>query len=399
MNAPIKDPASDAGYAWPYREVRPQRYNSTYKKYLARGGILDIADFARRYTKGTALPDPVRFFMLCHVFDQIQKEGLGGDFVEIGVYKGDTAALLAEAARKMDKTAYLLDTFEGFDAKDFVGIDSGRGISFADTSMEAVQQRVGVENTKLIQGYFPATAESLPPDGTYSLVHIDCDLFLPIMNSLEYFYPRMAPGGFFVVHDYNSFGWDGAEKAVDQFFAGRPECVVPIPDGCGSVVIRKARASSGADNWQVQKKGVAPNVWARFGAGAHGYILDAGWSAAESWGVWGVGHYHTLTLVLPPGPPAGFELDLDLKTALPPAPPGQMVQIEVDGEVLAQEPFTAEKNRHYTTIKLPAHLSRGGPVTIGLRPSYTLVPKEVNPASTDGRRLGVALHGLRLRAV
>jgi len=399
MDAPIKDPAGDAGDAWPYKELRPQRYNSSYKTYRARGGIIDIADFAKRYTKSSFLPDPVRFFLLCHIFDQIKKEGLDGDFVEIGVYKGDTATLLAEAARKLDKIAYLLDTFEGFDAKDFVGIDNGRKITFADTSLEAVRQRVGDENTKLIQGYFPATAESLPADGRYALVHVDCDLFQPIMNSLEYFYPRMVPGGFIVVHDYNSFGWDGAEKAVDQFFANRPECVVPVPDGCGSVVIRKARASSGADNWQLQKKRVGLNVWTRFAGGAHGHILEAGWSAAENWGVWGVGQSHTLNFVLPPGEPAGFELDLDLKTLLPPEPPGQVVQIEVNGEILANEPFTANTHRHVTTIKLPAHLSSGGPVTIGLRPSFTLIPKKVNAASTDGRQLGVALHGLRLRAI
>ncbi len=103
--------------------------------------------------------------------------------------------------------------------------------------------------------------------------------------------------------------------------------------------------------------------------------------------------------MLPQGSHAGFELDLDLQTKLPAESPGQVVQIDVDGDMVAKEPFGTGNVRHVTTIKLPAHLSSGGPVTIRLRPSFTLIPKKVNASSTDTRQLGVALHGLRLRAI
>jgi O-methyltransferase len=41
------------------------------------------------------------------------------------------------------------------------------------------------------------------------------------------------------MHDYMSLSWEGPVKAIDQFFAGKPEFVVPIPDFAGTVVIRK----------------------------------------------------------------------------------------------------------------------------------------------------------------
>jgi O-methyltransferase len=34
--------------------------------------------------------------------------------------------------------------------------------------------------------------------------------------------------------------WDGAEKAVDEFFADKPERIIVIPDKAGTAVIRRA---------------------------------------------------------------------------------------------------------------------------------------------------------------
>ena len=81
----------------------------------------------------------------------------------------------------------------------------------------------------------------MPNDLKFALVHIDCDLYTPIVNALNYFYPRLMPGGYLIIHDYFSLAWDGAEKAVDEFFADKFEPVIPLTDGCGSAVIRKAR--------------------------------------------------------------------------------------------------------------------------------------------------------------
>jgi hypothetical protein len=66
------------------------------------------------------------------------------------------------------------------------------------------------------------------------------------MSGLEYFYPRMVPGGFLIIHDYGSLTWEGAEKAVDTFFADKPESVIPIPDSSGSAVVRRMAAQAGS---------------------------------------------------------------------------------------------------------------------------------------------------------
>lgn len=226
-----------ADLSWPELLISrvPQKYTENIEKYRARGGILDPQTDILKFSHN----DQARFFAFCLIIDQLAKDDIGGDFVELGVFKGHSAQFLAAIARRLGRTAYLLDTFEGFDAKDLSADESQLNGAFADTSVDAVRAKVGEEQTIFIKGRFPDTAGQLPVDGMYSLVHIDCDLGEPMAAGLHYFYPRVRPGGFIIMHDYNSLYWDGAEMAVDRFFADKPESIVPLPDLCGSVVVRK----------------------------------------------------------------------------------------------------------------------------------------------------------------
>jgi hypothetical protein len=238
--------------AWPqaYFGGHPQRYEHNYAKYLERGGLVKPGIDVRAFTAVTGVEaggrraDMSRYYLFCLAFDQIVKEALAGDFAELGVDKGHTAGLLATFARRIGATVYLLDTFEGFSPRDLQGIDAGRRIEFADASLENVRACVGEENVRYIKGYFPESAAQMPDGLKFSLVHIDCDLHAPVLSALQYFYPRMTPGGFIIIHDYNSLYWDGAENAVDEFFRDKPEAVVPVPDICGSVAVRKARTAA-----------------------------------------------------------------------------------------------------------------------------------------------------------
>ncbi|MBV8458997.1 MAG: class I SAM-dependent methyltransferase, partial [Acetobacteraceae bacterium] len=201
-------------------------------RYAKLGGLVHLLEDAYKFVapEDGNRADMARFFFFCMVLDQLAKEELPGDIAELGVYRGATATILANIARRLGRTAYLLDTFQGFAKTDLVAIDNDKPSAFADTSLERVRAVVGEQNVKYIKGYFPDTASQLPADASYCLVHIDCDLYAPTRSALEYFYPRIVPGGFIIVHDYSSLHWNGAEAAVDQFFAGRPEAVVPLPD-------------------------------------------------------------------------------------------------------------------------------------------------------------------------
>jgi hypothetical protein len=154
------------------------------------------------------------------------------------VYKGNTAYLLAQLARFFDTTAYLLDTYEGFPSEDMVG-EAKQSHNFSDTSLESVRSLVGEKNVSFIKGRFPGTANAIPDAERFCLVNLDCDLYAPFSAALQYFYPRLLPGGFLIMHDYSSLHWPLIEKAVDEFFADKPERPILIPDKSGTAVVRK----------------------------------------------------------------------------------------------------------------------------------------------------------------
>jgi O-methyltransferase len=90
-----------------------------------------------------------------------------------------------------------------------------------------------------IKGRFPGTANAIPDAERFCLVNLDCDLYAPFSAALQYFYPRLLPGGFLIMHDYSSLHWPLIEKAVDEFFADKPERPILIPDKSGTAVVRK----------------------------------------------------------------------------------------------------------------------------------------------------------------
>jgi hypothetical protein len=332
-------------------------------------------------------------------FDQIHKEGLEGDFAELGVYQGSTAAVLAHNARRLDRRLYLLDTYDGFDQKDFSGLDAGRRIAFADTSLEAVRERVGDVNTIYVKGYFPQTAAQLPDNGRYCLVHIDTDLYAPIMSGLEYFYPRMVPGGYLIVHDYGSLAWEGAEKAVDIFFADKPESVIQIPDSCGSAVIRRLRPPGGDLTWIAKRQFVERDIWHHAANGRLSNILTEGWSAPETWGIWGVGPSHQIKLMTHSFRGDTLAVDVDVHAFVWDEIAGRVVDVFVNGQLHATHTFTVA--HHFASLSLTPLLASGenGSLMIDFRPRLVASPNDLSPSAEDKRALGIALHRIRIRSV
>jgi TolA-binding protein len=188
--------------------------------------------------------DLVRFYALILNIKQALEENVIGQFAELGVYRGNSAAVLAHYARRSGRCLYLFDTFAGFDTRDISGIDAGTPQMFANTSVDLVRHLVGEESTIYISGYFPDSIPSDLKSKQFAVVHIDCDLHEPFKVALEFFYPRLSDGGSLILHDYSSSRFSGAKKAVDDFLKNIPERLVLWPDKSGTAVIRKNRSTS-----------------------------------------------------------------------------------------------------------------------------------------------------------
>ena len=301
----------------------------------------------------------------------------------------------------------MLDTFEGFPPADLTGIDADKPMAFQDTSIEAVRALVGDDQVHFIKGYFPDSAAELPDDARYALVHIDCDLYAPVKSALSYFYPRPVPGGFLVVHDYSSLHWNGAERAVDEFFADLSEFVVPITDSAGSVVVRKLRDSKPDRNWLARRKAsLVGTEWTETAHGRIAELLPTGWSLPEPWGVWGVGAVHELELWLAEAPDTAIELEADVHVVLLGPRKSQRVDVVVGGRRLAAWDFTLTANREVRRVVIPGALAAATMEVAGVRllkvefrPRSVALPHDLDPQNPEDRPLGMALHRLRYGAV
>lgn len=74
----------------------------------------------------------------------------------------------------------------------------------------------------------------------FAFVSIDADLYKPIYEGLKYFYPRLSPGGYIFVHDYNTHIFHGAKQAVRDFCNESRVSFFPLSDHAGSAVIGKS---------------------------------------------------------------------------------------------------------------------------------------------------------------
>src|SRR4051794_9425423 len=182
--------------------------------------------------------DYFRYTTLGLAVQRLLDEDIPGAFAEVGVWRGETSAFLHRLAPA--RRLYLFDTFAGFPQADLPprALDT----RFRDTSAEAVRRRVGgsAEQVVLRPGYVPETLAGLE-DETFAFALIDLDLLEPTRASLEFFYPRLAPGGYLVVHDYNNpeSQW-ACKRAFDAFLADKPERLVEIGDMWGSALIRRS---------------------------------------------------------------------------------------------------------------------------------------------------------------
>lgn len=166
--------------------------------------------------------------IITHVTERIY-----GDIAEVGVYKGATAKLICEVKGK--RPLYLFDTFEGLPQTDKIVDAQFHTGQFAARLVEVQQLLKYYPNVFIFKGFFPKTAKTIE-NKTFSFVHLDVDTYSSTLACLEFFYPRMSKGGIIISHDYCHA--KGVKKAVDEFFADKPEVVLGLAHGTQCLIVK-----------------------------------------------------------------------------------------------------------------------------------------------------------------
>ena len=119
-----------------------------------------------------------------------------------------------------DNWVWLFDTFDGMPETALV--DKHNKGDFNDTSFESVKAYLSDRNNViLIKGFFPDTTKGI--NAEFSFVHIDADIYQSTKDALEYFYPRLLPGGILMFDDYYWPLCPGVKLAIDEFLELHPE--------------------------------------------------------------------------------------------------------------------------------------------------------------------------------
>lgn len=205
-----------------------QFYRPVFSPWLGYG---EFADFYRR-AQGNTLVSPDR----CYVLYSLARQALNveGDFWECGVYRGGTAAMLAQVLARLPsarpKQLHLFDTFAGMPDTDRAK-DLHQAGDFSDTSIDAVRHAVKCDGiVRYHQGLIPNTFRGLE-GSAIAFAHVDVDIYRSVLDCCQFIYPRLSPGGVMVFDDYGFATCPGARSAVDEYFAASGTFPLILPTG------------------------------------------------------------------------------------------------------------------------------------------------------------------------
>lgn len=162
---------------------------------------------------------------ICEVLEQ---EGIPGAVVECGVLDGGGSALMAHATRRSGRPVHMFDSWAGLPpATPEDGAVAMKWVSQivgSPARMFEVMRALHIEPSRLHahRGWFHDTFPNVVGTiDTLAMLHVDCDFFDPVKLTLETWYPKLSPGGFVQIDDYDAFS--GCRKATDKFLAKHPE--------------------------------------------------------------------------------------------------------------------------------------------------------------------------------
>ena len=162
-----------------------------------------------------------------------------GCFVECGVWRGGNAMIAALALTQMGDTKrdlYLFDTFQGMTPPSEHDIDihgdsaavrlerdpQRESAFWAIAGIDEVRKNVSStpypsNRVHYVEGPVELTIPANIPAEPIAVLRLDTDWYQSTKHELSHLYARIAPGGILIVDDYGH--WQGAKKAVDEFFA------------------------------------------------------------------------------------------------------------------------------------------------------------------------------------
>lgn len=219
-------------------EARLSAVRAELLKYTTMDHVLDVFSPAAYfdndvYTEPFDFTQDTRSLCLDSVARELERNNVPGAVAECGVNEGGFATYISRYFP--ERTFYLFDTFEGFDPRDVsrpeedLPDDFWQRWDYTKATPEKALRNIPYRTQTVVrQGYFPDTAKGLE-DERFAFVNLDMDLYQPIKAGLEFFYPRMSPGGVIFVHDATNRYLTGVRKAIVEFCTAAHAGYIALP--------------------------------------------------------------------------------------------------------------------------------------------------------------------------
>jgi O-methyltransferase len=154
--------------------------------------------------------------------------GRQGAVLEVGCNVGRTSVWIQQIIQDFapGRELHLFDSFQGLPARGSQDtlLDEGQ-LAASEEEVAANFREWGLPAAHIHAGWFKDTLPVSCP-AQVCFAYLDGDYYESILTSLEYVYPRLAPGGMILVDDYcdnrlNPRAWDGfpgVKAACDVYF-------------------------------------------------------------------------------------------------------------------------------------------------------------------------------------
>jgi O-methyltransferase len=170
---------------------------------------------------------------------QVLREGVPGDFIETGVWRGGACIFIRAALKAYGDTSrkvWVADSFEGLPKPDGrykqdAGDRHWKKSDILGVSLDQVKanfSRYGLldERVLFLKGWFKDTLPVAPVE-KLAILRLDGDMYSSTMDSLQNLYPKLSAGGFAIIDDYGEI--ERCRKAVNDFRATNKIATPLIP--------------------------------------------------------------------------------------------------------------------------------------------------------------------------
>ncbi|MDP3920704.1 MAG: TylF/MycF/NovP-related O-methyltransferase [Candidatus Omnitrophota bacterium] len=195
--------------------------------------------FQRIYTlcKPYTLTPVERMYALYQATVHISKQGIAGDMVECGVWRGGSSMIMARTLRELgdtERTIYLYDTYAGMSEPTDKDVNFGHAAARSEWNrsqkatfnqwcycpIEEVKAHMDLtgypaDKIKLIKGKVETTIPATVPE-KIALLRLDTDWYESTKHELEHLFPKLCAHGILIMDDVGE--WQGAKDAVREYF-------------------------------------------------------------------------------------------------------------------------------------------------------------------------------------